>query len=192
MRRPRRRARPRPGSKEETAIERRARQKAEQRAEAERKAREESERRAEAERRAREQAEQAAEAAKSQAKRGRKSEPVRASKKAAPRQSARRRDEGPRAIQDEWGLYDPHAAGFEALFAKLESIENGEAEADKPPPDQGAASAGDVGVSVRAGGRAARPLAPKGRDEFRALVSQFSIPHAVAAVSYATARVSAG
>ena len=28
------------------------------------------------------------------------------------------------------------------------------------------------------------PLAHKGRDEFRALVSQFSIPHAVAAVSY--------
>ena len=33
----------------------------------------------------------------------------------------------------------------------------------------------------------------KGRDDFRALVSQFSIPHAVAAVSYATgARIRRG
>jgi hypothetical protein len=173
-------------AKEETAVERRARQKAEQRAEAECKAREESERRAEAERKAREQAEQAVEAARSQARPARKTAPVRKSKKAAPEPRRAKKDTRPRAVQDEWGLYDPHAAGFEALFAKLESIENGEAEADKPTPT-----------------RAPRPLAMwafqyepvadppavpsrKGRDDFRALVSQFSIPHAVAAVSYAT------
>ena len=44
---------------------------------------------------------------------------------AAPEPRRARKDPGPRAVQDEWGLYDPHAAGFEALFAKLESIENG-------------------------------------------------------------------
>ena len=175
-------------AKEEAAVERRARQQAEQRAEAERKAREESERRAEAERKAREQAEQAAEAARSQAPPARKATPVRKAKKAAAESKRAKKAPEPRAIQDEWGLYDPHAAGFEALFAKLESIENAEiAEAAKPPAP-----------------RAPRPLAMwafqfepvadetpavftrKGRDEFRALVSQFSIPHAVAAVSYAT------
>ena len=175
-------------AKEEAAVERRARQQAEQRAEAERKAREESERRAEAERKAREQAEQAAEAARSQAPPARKSKPVRKARKAAAESKRAKKAPEPRAIQDEWGLYDPHAAGFEALFAKLESIENAEAaEAAKPPAP-----------------RAPRPLAMwafqfepvadetpavfsrKGRDEFRALVSQFSIPHAVAAVGYAT------
>ena len=172
-------------AKEEAAVERRARQKAEQRAEAERKAREESERRAEAERKAREQAEEAVEAARSQARPARKTAPVRKSKKAAAEPKRAKKDTGPRAVQDEWGLYDPHAAGFEALFAKLESIENGETEPDQPTVT-----------------RAPRPLAMwafqyepvaeppavpsrKGRDDFRELVSQFSIPHAVAAVSYA-------
>jgi hypothetical protein len=180
-------------AKEEAAIERRARQKAEQRAEAERQARQESERRAEAERKAREQAEQAVEAARSEARPARKTAPVRKTKRAAaePKRAnaepkRAKKDTRPRAIQDEWGLYDPHAAGFEALFAKLESIENGETEAEQPTAT-----------------RAPRPLAMwafqyepvaeppavpsrKGRDDFRALVSQFSIPHAVAAVSYAT------
>ncbi len=172
-------------AKEEAAVERRARQKAEQRAEAERKAREESELRAEAERKAREQAEQAAEAARAQAP-ARKAAPVRKGKKAAAEPKRAKKAREPRAIQDEWGLYDPHAAGFEALFAKLESIENGETAEPAEPPAR----------------RAPRPLAMwafqfepvadppavtsrKGRDDFRALVSQFSIPHAVAAVSYA-------
>ena len=174
-------------AREEAAVERRARQQAEQRADAERKAREESERRAEAERKAREQAEQAAEAARAQAPPVRKAAPVRKGKKAAAEPKRAKKAPEPRAIQDEWGLYDPHAAGFEALFAKLESIENGETPPAAEPPAR----------------RVPRPLAMwafqfepvadppavisrKGRDEFRALVSQFSIPHAVAAVSYAT------
>ena len=44
------------------------------------------------------------------------------------RQRAKAREEGhrgPRSVQDEWGFYDPHAAGFEALFGELEAIENG-------------------------------------------------------------------
>ena len=170
--------------REEAATERRARQQAELRAEAERKAREESERRADAERRARELAEQAAEAARSQAKRGRKSKPARAAKKAAPASKRAKKDEGPRAVQDEWGLYDPHAAGFEALFAKLESIENGEAEADEPPPPRAPRPLAMWVCQYEPVAETPAPLAHKGRDEFRALVSQFSIPHAVAAVSY--------
>ena len=172
-------------AKEEAATERRARQRAEQRAEAERMAREELERRTEAERRTREEAEREAEATRTQAKPARKATPAAKSKKATPAAKRAKKDTGPRAVQDEWGLYDPHAAGFEALFAKLESIENGETELEKPAR------------------RAPRPLAMwafeferivdppavpsrRGRDDFRALVSQFSIPHAVAAVSYAT------
>jgi hypothetical protein len=168
-------------AKEEAAAERRARQRAEQRAEAERKAREELERRTEAERVAREDAEKAAKASRPPAKKAsaRKS-------KAAPEPKRAKKDTGRRAVQDEWGLYDPHAAGFEALFAKLESIENGETAETE---------------AVALPRRAPRPLAmwafqfepavdspalPSQRDEFRALVSQFSIPHAVAAVSYGT------
>jgi len=174
-------------AKEEAATERRARQRAEQRAEAERMAREELERRTEAERKAREEAEKA-QAARAPAQPAKKATLPAKSKKAAPEAKRAKKDTGPRAVQDEWGLYDPHAAGFEALFAKLESIENGEiAEPEEPAPPR----------------RAPRPLAMwafqfepivdppavpsrRGRDDFRALVSQFSIPHAVAAVSYAS------
>jgi hypothetical protein len=174
-------------AKEEAAVERRARQQAEQRAEAERKAREESERRAEAERKAREQAEQAAEAARSQAPTGRKAAPVRKSKKAAAEPKRAKRAPEPRAIQDEWGLYDPHAAGFEALFAKLESIENGEtAEAAEPPARRAPRPLAMWAFQFEPVAEPPAALSRKGRDEFRALVSQFSIPHAVAAVSYAT------
>src|SRR4029453_14537395 len=110
------------------------RQQAEQRAEAERKAREESERRAEAERKAREQAEQAAEAARSQAPPARKATPVRKAKKAAAESKRAKKAREPRAIQDEWGLYDPHAAGFGAVFPKPGSNENGKTpKAAKPP-----------------------------------------------------------
>ena len=169
-------------------LAREAETRAREEAEAERRARLQAQQRAEAESQAREQAERAAEAARPLAQPARKATPVRKSRKAAPEPRRAKEDTGPRAIQDEWGLYDPHAAGFEALFAKLESIENGEtAEQDEPAPPP----------------RAPRPLAmwafqfepvpeppavlpTKGRDEFRALVSQFSIPHAVAAVSYAT------
>lgn len=170
-------------AKEEAAIERRARQEAELRADAERKARQDLERRTEAERKARHEAEEAAAAARADTKR-KKAAPVRKSKKAAPEPRRARKDPGPRAVQDEWGLYDPHAAGFEALFAKLESIENGEiAEADEPR------SRGPRPLAMWAFQYAPDPPAvpsPRGRDDFRALVSQFSIPHAVAAVSYAT------
>jgi hypothetical protein len=166
-------------AKEEARAERLARQEAEKRADAERKARLELERRTDAERAAREQAERDAEAAHA-AQPSRKT----AKKKKAVAAKPAKKDSKPRAVQDEWGLYDPNAAGFEALFAKLEAIENGEEErvpAERP--------------------RAPRPLAMwavqseppidllqprRARDEFRALVSQFSIPHAVAAVSYAS------
>ena len=89
-------------------------------------------------------------------------------------------------MQDEWGLYDPHAAGFEALFAKLESIENGETEADDPPVRRAPRPLAMWACQFEPVAEAPAPLAHKGRDEFRALVSQFSIPHAVAAVSYPT------
>lgn len=171
-------------AKEEAAAERRARQQAEQRAaEAERKAREESERRAVAERKAREHADRAVEAARPKAEPTRKAAPVRKGKNAAEPKRVKK-DTGPRAIQDEWGLYDPHAAGFEALFAKLESIENGEA--DQPPAPRGPRPLAMWAFQFEP--VADPPAVPsrKGRDEFRALVSQFSIPHAVAAVSYAT------
>ncbi len=176
-------------AREEAAAERRARQKAEQRADAERKAREESERRAEVERLAREQAERAAEAARAEARKpGRKkSKPVRVAQKAAPATRAKKVDE-PRAIQDEWGLYDPQAAGFEALFAKLESIENGETAApeDAAPPARGPRPLAMWAVQFEPVTEAPAEISRKGRDDFRALVSQFSIPHAVAAVSYAS------
>ncbi len=174
--------------REEAAAERHARQLAEQRALAERKAREESERRAANDRLAREQAEQAAEAARAEAaSKPKKAGATRKSKKAAkpePAAKVRKRREPARSVQDEWGLYDPNAAGFEALFAKLESIENGEEERPAParpmprPLAMWAFQFNAEPAPVAAPGS-------KGHDEFRALVSQFSIPHAVASVSYA-------
>jgi hypothetical protein len=174
-------------AREEAAAERRARQLAEQRAIEERKAREESERRAANDRLAREQAEQAAEAARAEASKPKKTGANRKSKKAAkpePAAKVRKRRDPARSVQDEWGLYDPNAAGFEALFAKLESIENGEEErpaAARPMPRPLAMWAFQFEVEP------APVAAPgsKGHDEFRGLVSQFSIPHAVASVSYA-------
>ena len=114
--------------------------------------------------------------------------------------SGRKKDTGPRPIQDEWGLYDPNACGFEALFAKLESLDNDDSEAEEGP------SAADRLAHARPAAapprtmRGPRPMAmwvchveppalaepaSTSSDEFRGLVSQFSIPHAVAAVSYA-------
>ena len=175
----------------EARAERLAREEAEKRADAERKARLELERRAEADRKAREEAERkardereeaerAAEAARTSprrkvAKKGRK--PAHAAK------PAKKKDSGPKAVQDEWGLYNPDAAGFEALFAKLEAIENGEEERpvpDRPRPRPLAMWAVQAEPPTEL-------LHPRRRpDEFRTLVSQFSIPHAVAAVSYAS------
>lgn len=176
-------------AREEAAAERRAREQAEQRAETERKAREQSERRAEAERRAREQAERAAEAARAEARQPavKKAKPVRRAQKATAPKRAKKNDE-PRAIQDEWGLYDPQAAGFEALFAKLESIENGETEIDEAPAPaaRGPRPLAMWAFQFEPVTDAPAPISRKGRDDFRALVSQFSIPHAVAAVSYAS------
>jgi hypothetical protein len=174
-------------AKAEARSERLAREEAEKRADAERKARLELERRTEADRQAREEAERKArQQAERDAEAARAAQPAKraAKKKKAVAAKPSKKDAKPRAVQDEWGLYDPNAAGFEALFAKLEAIENGEEErvpAERP--------------------RAPRPLAMwavqseppidllqprRARDEFRALVSQFSIPHAVAAVSYAS------
>ena len=175
-------------AREEAAAERHARQLAEQRALEERKAREESERRAANDRAAREQAELAAEAARAEAaSKPKKAGANRKSKKAAkpePAAKVRKRREPARSVQDEWGLYDPNAAGFEALFAKLESIENGEEErpaAARPMPRPLAMWAFQFNAEPAP---VAAP-ASKGHDEFRALISQFSIPHAVASVSYA-------
>ena len=170
-------------AKEEAATERRARQRAEQRAEAERMAREELERRTEAERKTREDAEKTAEAARAENQAARKARLPAKSKKTARDAKRAKKDPGPRAAQDEWGLYNPHEAGFEALFAKLESIENGETEPDEPArrsPRPLAMWAFEFEPVVDP------PAVPsrRGRDDFRALVSQFSIPHAVAAVSY--------
>lgn len=89
-------------------------------------------------------------------------------------------------MQDEWGLYDPNAAGFEALYARLESIE----------ARRGAAAEDEEAALQR---KNPRPLAlwawrdqpvvetpaTTARDELRMLVSQFSIPYSVAAVGYA-------
>lgn len=176
-------------AREEAAAERRAREQAERRAETERKAREQSERRAEADRLAREQAERDAEAARANARQpaARKAKPLRrAQKPTAPKQA--KNDDGPRAVQDEWGLYDPQAAGFEALFARLESIENGETEIDEAPatPARGPRPLAMWAFQFEPVTDTPSPISRKGRDDFRALVSQFSIPHAVAAVSYAS------
>ena len=91
-----------------------------------------------------------------------------------------------RAVQDEWGLYDPHAAGFEALFARLESIENGESPQAAAPPRRAPRPLAMwvFQIDLPADPPAAVPR--RGPDEFRGLVSQFSIPHAVAAVGYAS------
>jgi hypothetical protein len=173
-------------AKEEARAERLARQEAEKRAEAERRARLELERRTEAERKAREDAERLArEQAQRDAEAARAAAPPKKTakkKKAAAKPG--KKDSKPRAIQDEWGLYDPNAAGFEALFAKLEAIENGEEE--RVPAERPRAPKPLAMWAVQA--EPPVDLLPPRRppDEFRALVSQFSIPHAVAAVSYAS------
>lgn len=174
----------------EAAAERRAREQAERRAEAERQARLEMERRAEQERLAREKAEHLAreQAERAAAGGGARAEartvPARRKKKASQAPSRSRKDQKPRAVQDEWGLYDPNAAGFEALFARLEAIEESRRFAPAPARREGPRPLALWAFRFE---RADDP-APAGEhhDEFRALVSQFSIPHAVAAVSYAS------
>jgi hypothetical protein len=173
-------------AKEEALAERRAREEAERRAAAERKARQEMERRANAEREAREQAERDAEAARASTRPGKKTAAARKGKKPAPASRPAAKDSNPRAVQDEWGLYDPHAAGFEALFAKLESIENGEDNARQAPPRRTPRPLAMWAFQTERTVEAAAPADPARRDDFRALVSEFSIPHAVAAVSYAS------
>jgi hypothetical protein len=176
-------------AKEEARAERLARQDAEKRADAERRARLELERRTEADRKAREEAERQARDEKAEAERAaeaartspRRKVAKKGRKPAIAAKPARKKDNRPKAVQDEWGLYDPDAAGFEALFAKLEAIENGEEERvapDRPRPRPLAMWAVQTEPPVEL-------LRPRRRpDEFRTLVSQFSIPHAVAAVSY--------
>ena len=174
-------------AKEEAATERRARQRAEQRAEAERMARQELERRTEAERKTREDAERTAEAARAKAHPATKA--TLKSKKNVRGAKRAKKDIAPRAVQDEWGLYNPHEAGFEALFAKLESIENGETSEPEEPQQPARRSPRPLAMWAFEYEPVVEPPAVpsrRGRDDFRALVSQFSIPHAVAAVSYPT------
>lgn len=178
-------------AREEARAERLAREQAEKRADAERQARLELERRAAADRKAREQAEQKArEEAERAAEAARAAAPARKigkkARKAAPAPKApKKKADKSAAVQDEWGLYNPDAAGFEALFAKLEAIENGE-EA-RVEPDRLRPRPRPLAMWAVQSEPPAELLTPRRKpDEFRALVSQFSIPHGVAAVSYAS------
>jgi hypothetical protein len=105
-----------------------------------------------------------------------------------------------RPTLDEWGLYDPAKAGFDALYAKLEEIEERGDAVDDPELDE----LPDSPAPTTALGRNPRPLSmwawrivdetrktpPKANgiapDDFRGLVAGLRIPPAIAAVRYAT------
>jgi hypothetical protein len=58
--------------------------------------------------------------------------PARKSKKSPPAKAAK-----PKPLQDEWGIYDPGQAGFDALFAKIDEVsEEAENEESDDPGDQ--------------------------------------------------------
>jgi CheY-like chemotaxis protein len=188
-------------AREEARAERKARVLAERRAAEERKAREQAERRAreeasrraavearakqDSERRAREASQPKKAVIVKKAKRRPAPEPV--------RERTPKKDQS-RPTQDEWGLYDPDKAGFGALFAKLDAIDNGELVEDDPSAADLLAATPDT---TRSG---PRPLsmwawradsiepaaAPALADDFRGLVDRLNIPAAVAAVRYAS------
>jgi hypothetical protein len=200
-------------AREEAKAERKAREDAERRVLAERKGREEAERRAkqevdrrtevearaarEAERRAAEPAPRAKKRAVNGNGKGRKHvEPRRAPQPARPNGK-------PRPTLDEWGLYDPAKAGFGALYAKLEEIEENDGEDDPDaaePLDQTIAPAttptgrNPRPLSMWAWRAAVEPARPPARtpngdlaaDDFRGLVARLNLPSAIAAVSYAS------
>jgi CheY-like chemotaxis protein len=186
-------------AREEARAERKARQEAEARAAAERKAREQAERRVreetsrrtaaearakqEAERRAREASRPRKVVVVKKARRRPAPEPVRAPKK-----------DPSRPTQDEWGLYDPDKAGFGALFAKLDAIDNEPVEEDPSAADLLVGTSETTRSSPRPlsmwvwradhGDTAAAVSIPA--DDFRGLVDQLNLPAAVAAVRYAS------
>jgi CheY-like chemotaxis protein len=200
-------------AREEAKAERKAREDAERRMLAERKAREEAERRAkqEADRRTEAEARAAREAER------RAPEPATRAKKRAvngngkgrnhvePRRAPQppRPNGKPRPTLDEWGLYDPAKAGFGALYAKLEEIEDSDGEDD---PDAAEPLDQTIAPATPPTGRNPRPLSmwawraeteparppartPNGglaADDFRGLVARLNIPPAIAAVSYAS------
>jgi hypothetical protein len=186
-------------AREEARAERKARQEAEARAAAERKAREQAERRVreetsrrtaaearakqEAERRAREASRPRKAVIVKKAKRRPAPEPVRAPKK-----------DPSRPTQDEWGLYDPDKAGFGALFAKLDAIDNEPVEDDPTAADLLVGTPETTRSSPRPlsmwvwradhGDTAAAASMPA--DDFHGLVDRLNLPAAVAAVRYAS------
>ena len=191
-------------AREEARAERKARELAERRAaeerkareQAERRAREESSRRAAAEARAKQEAERHAREASrpkkavvvKKAKRRPTAEPV--------RERAPKKDPA-RPTQDEWGLYNPDKAGFGALFAKLDAIDNGEPVEDDPSaadllasaPETTRSSPRPLSMWVWRADHGEPPataptLAPA--DDFRGLVDRLNIPVGVAAVRYAS------
>ena len=190
-------------AREEARAERKARELAERRAAEERKAREQAERRAreESSRRAAAEArvKQEAERHAREASRPKKAVIVKKAKRRQAPEPVRERTpkkEPARPTQDEWGLYDPDKAGFGALFAKLDAIDNGEPVEDDP-------SAADLLAAAPETTRSSpRPLSmwvwradhgePPRRgvdapaDDFRGLVDRLNIPVGVAAVRYAS------
>ncbi len=192
-------------AREEARAERKARELAERRAaeerkareQAERRAREESSRRAAAEARAKQEAERHAR----EASRPKKAVIVKKAKRRPTAEPGRERapkKDPARPTQDEWGLYDPDKAGFGALFAKLDAIENGEPVEDDPSaadllaatPDRPRSSPRPLSMWVwrtdHGEPLATATPAPAPADDFRGLVDRLNIPAAVAAVRYAS------
>jgi hypothetical protein len=189
-------------AREEARAERKARELAERRAaeerkgreQAERRAREESSRRAAAEAREKREAERHAR----EASRPKKAVIVKKAKRRPTPEPARERapkKDPARPTQDEWGLYDPDKAGFGALFAKLDAIENGEPVEDDPSaadqlaatPDRARSSPRPLSMWVWRANHGEPPVAASTvapADDFRGLVDRLNIPAAVAAVRY--------
>jgi hypothetical protein len=111
-------------------------------------------------------------------------------------------------IQDEWGIYDASACGFEALYAKLEEQEQQSAAGSAAGGANGAVSRHQARASERGTVRhGPRPLAMWARrddgasaapplwtpsptlvtaqDETAALMRGLQLPHSIAAVRYA-------
>jgi len=189
-------------AREEARAERKARELAERRAAEERKAREQAERRAreESSRRAavEARAKQDAERHARESSRPKKAVVVKKAKRRPTPEPVRERapkKDPARPTQDEWGLYDPDKAGFGALFAKLDAIDNGEPVEDDPSaadllaatPDRPRSSPRPLSMWVWRTDHG-EPLAaatPAPADDFRGLVDRLNIPAAVAAVCYA-------